>query len=554
MKKKKSFLLAGLSVLALSALGGCGSKQPVKSQPIIEDEEQGPLEIGDTVREWCSTDDFEKLPMGVSNRAGKGEITEEFGNDDDCSLSYELTANGYLSTADVEEQYFKELDAKNGDIISLYFYLPEDHNIKTLKLEATPANSRSSSVSAETINVDSDMEGKWIRTMLSYDTLDMLGSIRLNYTLENSTLGAKLYVDDINITLGEETVKTAYEANDESLWKTYEDQFRVGTCMSGSQIRNSEFRKLTVDNFNSITAENEGKPEQILDQSACQALLSGDDAGVAITTKPFEKIYDWAEANHIGVRHHTFVWYSQTPAWFFTKDYTQNGQKADRDLMLRRMENYIRTTLETINDRWPGLVYAVDVANEAVENGHIRNTNNNWYTTVGDDFVYYAFKFAHEYKAEDQELYYNDFSFDYQTSNCSFALNNVLKQAIEEELIDGVGIQGHLDSNANMDNIITDAKMIKEKGLKCQLTELDITINGNNENNLNQQKQAYKNLTKKMLENNAQGLTEFNAFIVWGLTDNTSWKSNQYPLLFNNDYSKKPCYYGILEAASEANI
>lgn len=554
MKKKKSFLLAGLSVLALSALGGCGSKQPVKSQPTIEDEEQGPLEIGDTVREWCSTDDFEKLPMGVSNRAGKGEITEEFGNDDDCSLSYELTANGYLSTADVEEEYFKELDAKNGDIISLYFYLPEDHNIKTLKLEAMPANSRSSSVSAETINVDSDMEGKWIRTMLSYDTLDMLGSIRLNYTLENSTLGAKLYVDDINITLGEETVKTAYEANDESLWKTYEDQFRVGTCMSGSQIRNSEFRKLTVDNFNSITAENEGKPEQILDQSACQALLSGDDAGVAITTKPFEKIYDWAEANHIGVRHHTFVWYSQTPAWFFTKDYTQNGQKADRDLMLRRMENYIRTTLETINDRWPGLVYAVDVANEAVENGHIRNTNNNWYTTVGDDFVYYAFKFAHEYKAEDQELYYNDFSFDYQTSNCSFALNNVLKQAIEEELIDGVGIQGHLDSNANMDNIITDAKMIKEKGLKCQLTELDITINGNNENNLNQQKQAYKNLTKKMLENNAQGLTEFNAFIVWGLTDNTSWKSNQYPLLFNNDYSKKPCYYGILEAASEANI
>ena len=553
MNKKKSFLIAGLSVLALSALAGCGSK-PVKSQPIIEEEESGPLEIGDTVREWCGTADFDKAPMGVANRAGRVEITTETGNGDSCALECSLTSNGYLATNEVEEQYFQELDAKNGDIISLYFYLPEDHNIKTLKLEAMPANSRSSSISGDTITVDSDMEGKWIRTMLSYDTLDMLGSIRLNYTLANSTLAAKLYVDDINITLGEETVKTAYEANEESLWQTYEDHFKMGTCMSGSQIRNSEFRKLTVDNFNSITAENEGKPEQILDQSACQALLSEDSAGVAITTKPFEKIYDWAEANHIGVRHHTFVWYSQTPAWFFTKDYTANGQKADRDLMLRRMEKYIRTTLETINDRWPGLVYAVDVANEAVENGHIRNTNNNWYTTVGDDFVYYAFKYAHEYKAEDQELYYNDFSFDYQTSNCSFALNNVLNKAIEEGLIDGVGIQGHLDSNANMENIITDAKMIKEKGLKCQLTELDITINGNNENNLNQQKQAYKNLTKKMLENNAKGLTEFNAFIVWGLTDNTSWKSNQYPLLFNNDYSKKPCYYGILEAASEADI
>lgn len=554
MKKKKSFLFAGLSVLAISALASCGAK-PQKSQPIIEEEESsGPLEIGDTVREWTSTDDFETMPMGVANSKGTGVISEDDGCLDSCSLSFELTGDGYISTDAVQEQYFQELDAKNGDIISLYYYLPEGHNIKTLQLEAVPANSRSESVKGETITVNSDKEGKWIRTMLSYDTLDMLGSIRLNYTLANSTLGGKLGVDDINITLGAETVTTGYESNGESLWETYEDYFKIGTCMSGTQIRNSEFRKMTVDNFNSVTAENEGKPEQILDQAECQELCKSNPAAVAITMKPFEKIYDWAEANHIGVRHHTFVWYSQTPSWFFTKDYTQNGERADKELMLMRMENFISTTLEQINDRWPELVYAVDVANEAIENGGIRNNNNNWYTTVGNDFVYYAFKYASKYKAEWQELYYNDFSFDYQTSNCEFALNTLLKKAIEENLIDGVGIQGHIDSGANLENIITDAKLIKEKGLKCQLTELDITINGNSEESQAAQKTAYKNLTKKMLENNAQGLTEFNAFIVWGLTDNTSWKSNQYPLLFNNDYSKKPCYYGILEAASEANI
>ena len=56
--------------------------------------------------------------------------------------------------------------------------------------------------------------------------------------------------------------------------------------------------------------------------------------------------------------------------------------------MLARMENFIRVTLESVNDRWPGLVYAVDVANEAVENGAIRSNNNKWYTAVGNDFVY----------------------------------------------------------------------------------------------------------------------------------------------------------------------
>ena len=43
-----------------------------------------------------------------------------------------------------------------------------------------------------------------------------------------------------------------------------------------------------------------------------------------ISPKPFERIYDWAAENNIGVRHHTFVWYSQTPAWFFTTNNLSN--------------------------------------------------------------------------------------------------------------------------------------------------------------------------------------------------------------------------------------
>ena len=116
-----------------------------------------------------------------------------------------------------------------------------------------------------------------------------------------------------------------------------------------------------------MTAENEAKPERVLDQAACQELAKQDNGAVAITIKPFEKLYDFAEANGIGVRHHTFVWYSQTPNWFFTTDYTDNGPKASKELMLERMENFIRETLDTINARWPGLVYAIDVANDMVK-------------------------------------------------------------------------------------------------------------------------------------------------------------------------------------------
>jgi len=547
MKNKKSFLVLALPVLALSA---CGPK--ANSSRPVEESESKPLEIGDTVKEWTSDKDFEKLPMDAQSGKGRGTIVTDNGNGDSCSLSFTLSSNGYIGSDAVTEGYFVEDDAKNGDIISLCYYLPADNNIKTLKLEAVDSNG--SSVVDDTKTVADDDVERWSRLVLSYDTLYTLGSIRLNYTLKDASAPGSILLDDINITLGEETVKTDYVSNEESLCQKYEAYFKVGDCLSANMLKNTEMRKLTKENFNSVTAENEGKPEQILDQAACQEAAKNDPASVVIKTSPFEKLYDWAEASHIGVRHHTFAWYSQTPSWFFTTDYSQNGAKASRSLMLQRLENFIGTTMDTINDRWPGLVYAIDVANEAVDNGHVRNTNNKWTDTVGEDFVYYAFKYAYDHKAEDQDLYYNDFSFDYQPSNCSFALNTLLKDAIDEELIDGVGIQGHLDSNANMDNVIQDAKMIKAKGLKCQITELDITINGNSDSELQNQKKAYKDIIKRVLENNDSGETDINAVIVWGTTDNTSWKGNQNPLLFNNNYGKKPCYYGFLEALDEANV
>ena len=424
-------------------------------------------------------------------------------------------------------------------------------------MEALPWNGRASSVLGEALTVTSSLEGTWNPIEMTYDSLDMLGSLRINYTLTDSTKQGKILLDDIEITYGEETVKTKYVSNDESLYETYEDYFKLGTCMSDTMVRNTEIRKITIDNFNSITAENEGKPERILDQEACQALLSSDPAGVAITTAPFERIYDWAAENGIGVRHHTFVWYSQTPAWFFTTDYTQNGPKASRELMLERMKNYLEVTLVTLNERWPETVYAIDVANEAVENGGLRTNNNNWYSTVGDDFVYHAFKFASEIKEEydmEFELYYNDFAFDYQPNLCRWALENILKDAIAENLIDGVGLQTHLDSGANMDNIINDAKLIKQKGLKCQLTEIDITVNSTSTSDYNAQSNAYKTLIKKVLENNNSKETDINAVVLWGVTDNLSWKRNQYPLLFTEEYEKKPCYTGFLQALSEASI
>ena len=558
--KHKLLYFVVLPALSVAFLSGCGGNN-APTQP-SEEEPPKPIEIGDTVKEWCSSEDYEYSPMGVEENGGKIEINEDLGvTDNEC---LECTLSGeYISSELIEEPFFLEDDAKNGDIISLYFYLPSDHNVTSLQIEALTignfvttfyGGSSGESLKGDAVTVNEEKEDKWIRTVVSYDTLETLGAIRLNVVRKDNSKPAHFFVDDINITLGEETVKTGYEYNDESLWQTYEDYFKVGTCMSATMLQNTELRKILRNDFNSVTAENEGKPEQILDQAGCQEAAKKDQTKVVIKTSPFEKLYDFAEAHHIGVRHHTFVWYSQTPAWFFNKNYDSNGERVSRQTMLYRMENYIKVTLETINDRWPGLVYAVDVANEAIENGGLRTNNNNWYSVVGEDFVARAFEYADIYREEGQELYYNDFSFDYNINHCKYAVETLLKEPIENGWIDGVGIQGHIDDDQNMDTVINDAKMIYEKGLKCQITELDLETRGNGDNKWQKQADAYKLLIKRILESNAKEETDINAVIVWGITDNLSWKRGNNPLLFDQDYAKKPAYYAFLEAINDAEI
>ena len=566
MKYSKFFLLAVLSTLVTSLLIGCNANNNQSINDSSDEEEEWEeivYEVGDTVKEWRSNNDLDKSPLALPDSSkGTVVLSDEIGNEDLSSIECSINSE-YITSEVLEEPYFTDNDAKNGDIISLYFYLPYDHNIKSLQLEALSSStfvvsqwggSSGVSIKADEITVTDEKEEKWIRTALSYDTLETLGAIRFNIVRDEISKPAHFFIDNINITYGEETVETGYEDNDESLYKAFEDYFIVGNIMSAGYQRNTKMREIILKNFNSITAENEGKPEQVLDQTACQELAENDETAVAITTKPFEKIYDWCEAHHIKVRHHTFVWHQQTPGWFFNKGYASNGQQVSRDVMIGRLNNYLETAIETFDERWPGLVYALDIVNEAIEEvGQMRR--GNWMNTIGDDYIYQAFLAADKYKKDYQEVYYNDYAFDQiewgGVERCQWAVDELLKKCIDEELIDGIGIQSHIEKPEYADAVIEDAKIICKAGIKCQITELDINVSGNNETQFESQKELYKKIVKAVLEGNANGTMDVNAIIVWGITDNTSWHSSNYPLMFDSNYAKKPAYYGFLEALEE---
>ena len=561
MKSNKSFLVSALSLLTIASLVACSKGNTNKMNDWEYDPEKE-YEVGDTVKEWKSDKDWETIPMDVpEGGTGTREISKSLGHEDQVSLHYSVKSNqGYLTSELPEKQFFTDLDAKNGDIISLYVYVPSNSNLASLQLELRSleygggwgSNASSDTFTGDKLEVTSEKEEKWIRLEASYDTLYALSSIRVNFVPVDKDQEAEFYVDDINITYGSETVETKYESNDESLCKSFKDYFTVGTELSANMAKNTKFRQITKENFNSVTAENEAKPQNTLDQAACQELAKTDETAVAIKISPFEGIYDWCEANHIKVRHHTFVWHQQTPGWFFKQGYSDSGARVSREVMLARLDNFFKVTIETLDERWPGLVYALDVVNEAIEEvDQIRS--GDWRTTVGDDFIYQAFVAANRHKKDYQDLYYNDYAFDQEkwggVERCQWACSTLLKRAIDEKILDGIGIQAHIEEPKYADAVIEDAKIICSAGIKCQITELDINCGGESE--FETQKGLYKKIVKSVLEGNANGTMNVNAIIVWGITDDLSWHSSSSPLMFKSDYSKKPAYYGFLEALNE---
>ena len=65
--------------------------------------------------------------------------------------------------------------------------------------------------------------------------------------------------------------------------------------------------------------------------------------------------------------------------------------------------------------------------------------------------------------------------------------------------------------------------------------------------NQNKQAQYYKELFQLFMEYADQ----FEAVQVWGLTDDRSWRSDKFPLLFNKKIEPKHAFFAVVEAVKE---
>ena len=344
--------------------------------------------------------------------------------------------------------------------------------------------------------------------------------------------------------LGEEYTMDYWYANCESIVEVYGEYFPIGVALPDHVVRNKLYYDVIDANFNSITCENEMKADALLDASKSRAGLPETYLCPQVSFGRCQAAILYALDHGQKIRLHTLVWQNQTTKWLFTEDYTDNGPLVSREVMLQRMENYIRQVLTYFDENYPGLIYAVDVVNEAF-NGpgySVQTTDNRWYDTIGEDYVYYAFLYARKYAPDYMKLFYND----YNDLSKTHAIPKNLQKIKDEGLIDGIGMQAHYSAESNSaTQVLVAVKEYCAAGYEVQLTELDIGMSSKNPWYLKKQAIFYGDLFSGLAELVEEGYP-ITGVTVWGLSDTLTWRSGEYPLLFNTDLTPKDAYYSVV--------
>lgn len=387
----------------------------------------------------------------------------------------------------------------------------------------------------------------------------------------------------------------------------------AGAGIDSVEIKDDTATELVKKHFNAVTFGNELKPDALFNYQIGRSVstntieFKGKKLEVPVVNDKGEfldfsradamvdKIMEWNTANpdkKIRIRGHVLVWHSQTPEWFFCKNYDMSKGYVDKDTMNLRLEWFISSVFdhyfgEAANHKYDGLFYGWDVVNEAViGNGYRKGNeiddandtsesdtrhgaNSCWWRVYNsNEFIINAFKYANQYAPKDVELYYNDFG-ETDNTKCEGIVKLIKDvKAADGTRLDAFGMQAHYDvdgfSAAQFKNVAE--KYIEAAG-KVQLTELDFkassTYDGSAAAKASEYtKMAYchKNLFEAIKALNKNG-PKVSGLTVWGVIEPNSWLhsasnvgggangSKQCPLLFDGNYKAKPAYWAYVDAS-----
>lgn len=326
--------------------------------------------------------------------------------------------------------------------------------------------------------------------------------------------------------------------------------------------------------MNSMSPGNNMKPQYTVDIAGSAAAFTAATTQAqkdSIDTHPMVRFngdmiaqLNWAQRQGFTFRGHTLVWHSQTPTAFFYSGYSTSNTRLTKEKMTQRMDFYIHEIIRLIHESWPGLMSAIDVVNEAVDDGtgRVRTSGNDWYTTFGDSsYIMAAFSSAHasiaQYGETQIKLYYND----YNTENSTKAdgIVRLLTPIYQAGHLDGIGMQEH-DANTTPTAAAFIASYSKFFPICNEMAVTELDVNTNSGTNypqasvLAQQANQYGQLFKCFVERSYKsGRGKIISVSKDGLNDQYTFVTNQSTSLWDTRNQCKPAFFAVANVGINYN-
>jgi len=316
-------------------------------------------------------------------------------------------------------------------------------------------------------------------------------------------------------------------------------KFGIGAAVSYKDLfTDTVYQRILAEEFNQITCENEMKMRQIF--------VSKDKLYFGRA----DSIIDFATTHSIKVHGHALVWHSSIPKWL-----------KEIDLDSSDFENVVKTYIQQTVTHFKGKVISWDVVNEAISDSADYLRNSLFRKKMGEDYIARCFQYARQ-ADPNVKLFYNDYSHEIDSIKLKKILKLVNNLKSRNIPIDGIGLQMHTQIGIPaISQIKQTLEECAKTGLLIHISELDITVNGMVDSPgyltsfEKDMKEAQKIRTYEIVKI-FNGLPENQKFAIttWGVSDKSTWlrtffhKKKEWPLLFDDNFERKECYYGFYDA------
>ena len=262
----------------------------------------------------------------------------------------------------------------------------------------------------------------------------------------------------------------------------------------------------------------------------------------------------FAESNRILARGHNLCWHEHNPAWVESTVTSENAA------------NIFISHIRTVASRYKGRIHSWDVVNEGIRPEHHNHndlTTSIWLKTIGEDYIYLAYRTAAE--ADPSALLtYNDFDLETDQPEQEkkreailALLHRMRKKGVP---IQALGVQAHLRTYAGLptwNGLNKFLKEIEKLNLQVYITELDVDDSSLPADIPERDRlvaEYYKSFLTNILRHNS-----VKAVLTWCLSDRDSWLQGfrprpdhlpQRPLPFDADLQPKPAFLSLRDALS----